>query len=277
MSMTNKLSLAKRRSGLTSAALSRRSGVPLSTVNKILSGQTVHPSPQSLERLCQALDISMGYLLDDTIPDEYYLSAQCEGSSLHYLSQQEWELVRDYGVLTVQGRQMVDALLEMLLALSPLPLPTGRRRLLLCIQPIAQGQRGALMDGFDFSILDASSDCVTGGADFAVLLTDGSMAPVYAPGTMLAVKRGTVAVNQLGLFLHNRELFPRKLSRSSGRTKLVAINVSYKDILVRPEDELSCMGAILGAVRDYTRIPKAGAPSRGNAIADFLYSQRIKL
>ena len=32
MSMTNKLSLAKRRSGLTSAALSRRSGVPLSTV-----------------------------------------------------------------------------------------------------------------------------------------------------------------------------------------------------------------------------------------------------
>lgn len=275
MSMTNKLALAKRRSGLTSAALSSRSGVPLSTVNKILSGQTAHPAPQSLERLCRALDISMGYLLDDGIPDELFLSAQCEGTGLHYLSQQEWELVRDYGVLTVQGRQMVDALLEMLLALSPLPLPTGRRRLLLYLQPVAQGQRGALMDSFEFGVLDVPADSVTESADFAFLLTDGSMAPVYTPGTMLAVKRGAVAANQLGLFLLNRELFPRKLSRSPGRTKLVAINISYKDVTVQPEDELSCMGAILGAVRDYVRLPKGGTPSPGGS--DFLYPQRLKL
>ena len=271
MSMTNKLALAKRRSGLTSAELTHRSGIPLSTVNKILSGQTTHPAPQSLERLCRALDISMGYLLDDSIPDELFLSAQCEGNGLHYLSEQEWELIRDYGVLTVQGRQMVDALLEMLLALSPLPLPTGRRRLLLCLQPAAQGQRGALMDSFDFSVLDVPADPITERADFAVLLTDGSITPVYTPGTMLAVKRGEVATNQLGFFLLNRELFPRKLSRSAGRTKLVAINVSYKDIPIQPEDELTCMGAILGAVRDYIRLPKGSTP------ADFLYSQRLKL
>ena len=277
MSMTSKLSLAKRRNGLTSAELACRSGVPLSTVNKILSGQTAHPSPQALERLCRALDISMGYLMDDTIPDDFYLAAQCEGNGLRYLSQQEWELVRDYGVLTVQGRQMVDVLLEMLLSLSPLPLPTGRRRLLLAFQPAAQGQRGALMDSFDFVILDTLSDCVTERADFAILLTDGSMAPVYAPGTMLAVKRGPVAANQLGLFLLNRELFPRKLSRSPGRTKLVAINLSCKDIPVRPEDELLCMGAILGAVRDYTRVPKAAAPSPGISMADFLYLHGSKL
>ena len=276
MSLTNKLALAKRRCGLTSAALSRRSGVPLSTVNKILSGQTAHPAPQSLERLCRALDISMGYLLDDGIPDELFLSAQCEGDGLHYLSQQEWELVRDYGVLTVQGRQMVDALLETLLALSPLPLPTGRRRLLLCLQPVAQGQRGALMDSFEFGVLDVPADSVTEAADFAVLLTDGSMEPVYAPGTMLAVKREAVAANQLGLFLLGRELFPRKLSRSPGRTKLVAINISYKDVAVRPEDELSCMGAILGAVRDYVRLPGTG-PQAAALSADFLYPQRLKL
>ncbi len=275
MSMTNKLALAKRRCGLTSAALSRRSGVPLSTVNKILSGQTVHPAPQALERLCRALDISVAYLLDDTVPDELYLSAQCESGGPRYLSRQEWELVRDYGVLTVQGRQMVDALLGMLLALSPLPLPTGRRRLLLYLQPVAQGQRGALMDSFEFGVLDVPADSVTEGADFAVLLTDGSMAPVYTPGTMLAVKRGPVAANQLGLFLLNRELFPRKLSRSPGRTKLVAINISYKDVTVQPEDELSCIGAILGAVRDYIRLSRGGVLSPTGA--DFLYPQRPKL
>ena len=262
MSMTSKLTLAKRRSGLTSAALAHRSGVPLSTVNKILSGQTAHPSPQSLERLCRILGISMAYLLDDTIPDDHFLGVQCEDRSLHYLSQQEWDLVRDYGVLTVQGRQMMDALLATLLALSPLPLPTGRRRLLLCLQPAAQGQRGPLMDSFSFTVLEVASDCITERADFAILLTDGSMAPVYAPGTMLAVKRGAAGANQLGLFLLNRELFPRKLSRSPGRTKLVAISISYKDITVQPEDTFSCIGTILGAVRDYTRLsPQRSAPS----------------
>ena len=92
---------------------------------------------------------------------------------------------------------------------------------------------------------------------------------------MLAVKRGPVAANQLGLFLLNRELFPRKLSRSPGRTKLVAINISYKDVPVQPEDELSCIGAILGAVRDYIRLSRGGVLSPTGA--DFLYPQRPKL
>lgn len=277
MSMANKLSMAKRRCGFTSAELARRSGVPLSTVNKILSGQTSHPSPQSLERLCRVMGISVVYLLDDTIPDDLYMNTKCEDNGLHYLSQQEWALVRDYGMLTVQGRQMVDILLEMLVALSPLPLPTGRRRLLLCFQPVALGQRGPLMDGFGYRVLDVPADCTTEHADFSILLTDSSMEPVYPPGTMLAVKRETPAHNQLGLFLLNRELFVRKLSRSSGRTKLVAINLEYKDIPVHPEDELHCMGTILGSIRDYVRLSKDAQTDAASAAADFLSPQKHKL
>lgn len=258
MSMSVKLAAAKSRLGITSAELARRSKIPLSTVNKILSGQTRHPSPQSLERLCRALDISLDYLLEDNVPDSQYIPAQCEQTGLRYLSSQEWELVRDYGVLTVQGRAMVDALLELLLSLSPLPLPTGKRRLLLCFQPAAQGLRGPLMDGFRYTPLDVAVDSVTDQADFCLLLTDRSMEPVYLPGTMLAVKRQQAGPNQLGLFLLGHELFLRKLSRSAGRTKLVAISLEYKDIHVRPDEELHCMGTILGAVRDYVRLPSRG-------------------
>lgn len=276
MSMTNKLALAKRRSGLTCQELSRRSGVPLSTVNKILSGQTRHPSPQSLERLCRVLGISMRYLLDDAVPEELYVAVQCENEGLRFLSSQQWEMVRDYGVLTVQGRQMVDALLALLTALSPLPLPTGRRRLLLGFQPAAQGQRGPLMDGFHAYALDVPADGVTNGADFAFLLTDRSMIPVYLPGTMLAVKRTPATHNQLGLFLLNREIFVRKLRRTSGRSKLVALNVEFKDLPIQPEDQLSCLGTVLGTIRDYVKLPRSSLGDVGDA-ADFLYPPGRKL
>ena len=254
MSISTKLILAKQRCGFTSAVLAQRAGVPVSTVNKILSGQTRRPSPQALERLCRVLGISLPYLLNDNIGDERFIAALCEGEGLRYLSSQEWAMVRDYGILTVQGREMVDVLLELLLALSPLPLPTGARRMLLCFQPVAQGQRGPLMDGFQYAPLDVALDSVTQQADFTILLTDRSMVPVYAPGTMLAVKREQAAPRQLGLFLLGRELFVRKLSRSSGRTKLVAINLEYKDIPVHPKDEFRCLATILGTVRDYVRL-----------------------
>ncbi|WP_297721923.1 S24 family peptidase [Intestinimonas sp.] len=255
MSISTKLTAAKHRLGFTSAELACRSGVPLSTVNKILSGQTRHPSPQALDQLCRTLGISLSYLLKDDIPGGQYIPVQCEETGLRYLSSQEWELVRDYGVLTVQGRAMVDSLLELLLNLSPLPLPTGKRRLLLCFQPAAQGLRGAYMDGFRYVPLDVTLDSVTEQADFCLLLTDRSMEPVYLPGTMLAVKRQPAGPNQLGLFLLGHELFFRTLSRSTGRTKLVAINLEYKDVPVRRSDELHCLGTILGAVRDYVRLP----------------------
>ena len=254
MSMSVKLAAAKSRLGLTSAQLARRAGVPLSTVNKILSGHTRQPSPQALDRLCRALGISLGWLLEDDIPSGQYLPAHCEGTGLRYLSSQEWDLVRDYSVLTVQGRAMMDTLLELLLALSPLPLPTGRRRLLLGFQPVAQGLRGPLMDGFRFDPLDVALDSVTEQADFCILLTDRSMAPVYLPGTMLAVKRQPARPNQLGLFLLGHELFFRKLSRSAERSKLVAVSLEYRDVPVHPDEELRCLGTILGAVRDYVRL-----------------------
>lgn len=47
------------------AELSKRSGVPLGTVNKILSGATKNPNFDTLIALCGALDISIDSLLDE--------------------------------------------------------------------------------------------------------------------------------------------------------------------------------------------------------------------
>ena len=58
----------KQHLGLTTAQLSEKTGIPLGTLNKILSGATKRPRPEnmeSLERVLKAAD----YSLDPTVPD----------------------------------------------------------------------------------------------------------------------------------------------------------------------------------------------------------------
>ena len=81
---------------------------------------------QALERLCRVLGISLPTCSTTTSGRGGSSPPSAKGRAVRYLSSQEWAMVRDYGILTVQGREMVDVLLELLLALSPLPCPRER-------------------------------------------------------------------------------------------------------------------------------------------------------
>ena len=56
MNLREKLLLLKAEKGLTTEALSERSGVPKGTINKLLNGETRNPTAQTLKRLADALD-----------------------------------------------------------------------------------------------------------------------------------------------------------------------------------------------------------------------------
>lgn len=56
------LNKVKKERGLTAKELSNLSGVPLSTLNKILSGQTTDPKFETLKAICNALGISLAEL-----------------------------------------------------------------------------------------------------------------------------------------------------------------------------------------------------------------------
>jgi transcriptional regulator with XRE-family HTH domain len=58
------LNKVKKDKGMTAEDLSNRSGVPLSTLNKILSGQTSDPKFETLKAICNALGISLAELDD---------------------------------------------------------------------------------------------------------------------------------------------------------------------------------------------------------------------
>lgn len=73
---------AKKEKGLTNEELSNRSGVPLGTVNKILSGHTPDPQFETVKAICNALDISLA-ALDD------YENRQIETIAAHH-DGEEW-------------------------------------------------------------------------------------------------------------------------------------------------------------------------------------------
>lgn len=75
MNLRDKLTKLKAENGLTTEALSERSGVPKGTINKLLNGETRNPTAQTLKRLADALGCELTYLCGrpEDIPGVYRL------------------------------------------------------------------------------------------------------------------------------------------------------------------------------------------------------------
>ena len=64
MTLAQKLARLKARQGLTTEALSQRSGVPRGTINKLLNGETRNPTVGTLAALAGALECPLAWLGD---------------------------------------------------------------------------------------------------------------------------------------------------------------------------------------------------------------------
>lgn len=67
MTIQQKIIFLKAKKGITTDELSKLSGVPKGTINKILNGETSTPKSNTLTALCNALECSADYLLDNSI------------------------------------------------------------------------------------------------------------------------------------------------------------------------------------------------------------------
>ena len=83
MNLREKLLLLKAERGLTTEALSERSGVPKGTINKLLNGETRNPTAQTQKRLADALNCPLEALAGkpSEIPGVYRLGALMDPES----------------------------------------------------------------------------------------------------------------------------------------------------------------------------------------------------
>jgi len=64
MKLSEKLARLKARRGLTTDALSLKSGIPKGTINKVLNGETRNPTISTLKALAEALECPLEWLSD---------------------------------------------------------------------------------------------------------------------------------------------------------------------------------------------------------------------
>ena len=251
MSMVEKLAYIKRQRNLTLEEIAALSGVPVSTVNKIFAGQTRSPGPFALDQICQVLGMPIHYFLDDTIPLECGIAVYAESQQFVMISERQRDLLRDYGSLTEPGRMAVDILVDILKDQVPASCVSGPVKRLACYEPVGSGQRGTYGDGFYIKVIDAFIDATVEQSDFAIRLADDTMEPIHCAGTILGVKKTPVTHNHLGVYLVDHEGYVRKYYEQKGVRKLKSVNLTLKDICLTEQQEVHCLGEVVGAIRNF--------------------------
>lgn len=204
MSMTEKLAYIKKLRHLTTEEIAQQSGVPLGTLNKIFSGQTKNPAVGPVDKITQVLRIPIHYLLDDELPIEYHVSTSTDDGIL-LLSSEEIQFLMKYRDLEPHSKRAVDTMTELL------NMPPGRLagnlpvKRTFCYVTAPPGDSNPLGDSFFLRpVLIPETDAAAREADFAVLLTNGSMEPLYSAGTILLCKREHASARNMACFFSIR-------------------------------------------------------------------------
>ena len=108
MSLSKKLSYLKHKEKLTTLEIAQRTSLPVGTLNKIFSGQTLSPSLKIIDRLSTLFHVPSHYLIDDEIPVGCSIGAYVESQGLLMLSEREGELFDLFRQLDEHNKQTIE-------------------------------------------------------------------------------------------------------------------------------------------------------------------------
>ena len=222
----------KKQTGVNTKELAERSGVPLGTLNKLLSGQTDKPKLDTLEKIAAALGTTVAYLCDgktdaDTAAiTEKFIRLDKKGREA-VLQAADAELAR----MEAEARR----------AASDVGL---KRKIFIYDVPVSAGL-GSFLDSSHSSAISLVVNDVTDRADYAVRVSGDSMEPRYFDGDIVIVEScGQIPEGKVGIFLYNGESYIKKF----GGDRLRSVNPKYKDIVFKENDDIRCLGLVLGTV-----------------------------
>ena len=248
MSMVRKLAYLKKRDAVTSETVAARSGIPIGTLNNILTGQTKSPSLPALRALAKFFQVSTRYLMDDAIPLECDTGVYSEEDGFLFLNREEAVLFQRYRSLAPCDRR---ALISALEQFGQAPTPSDSvlsQRLLPCYLPVSNPGGGSIGHQFQTKLVQAGAHSLAATADFALLLSDTSLEPAFHPGHILLLQYGRVSSGQLGLFSVHGTCYIRYLSIRSGVCRLIPINNRARSITLSSPNDLTHWGSVLGSL-----------------------------
>lgn len=265
MDYIDRIKARKSEKKITNEQLSELTGIPVSTLSKILAGFSDSPKLSNIVAICDALDCSVDYIL----------SGVPENTNNYTLEPDEMRLIEDWRALDRHGREMVRLVMDKegervtMDAYESAAAPRGRvipeervrarvaaaparktpgfdkRQILLYSLPVSAGPGEYLDDGAAESITIPHT-AKTADADFALRISGNSMEPKYHDGDVVLVENcDSVEPGETAIFILDGTGYVKVF----GGDRLVSLNPEYGDILLRGFEDIHCAGRVVGKLK----------------------------
>lgn len=234
MSIGTKISEIRKSKKMKIETLSQKSGVPISTLKKILSGATKDPQIDTIKAIARALECTLEDFDDN--------------SNLKNYSAVEKKLIADYRKLDDYSKEVVQVVIRKELERN-IPnepnydniIPIKKYQVPYYDMPVSAGTGNPLDEEYPEKVDLAEQP--PKGTDFIVRVSGDSMEPTYHDGDKLFVKeQPSIEVGDIGIFVVNGNAYVKEL----GIDKLISHNEKYPDIIINEYITSKCCGKVLG-------------------------------
>ena len=267
MDYISRIKQVKNEKKITNERLSELTGIPLSTVSKILAGISDSPKLSNMVLIASALGCTLDYIVSGTP----------ENNNNYTLTDKEIEFIETYRQLDFYGKDLVETVAQKELdrvgvISEELTLPIteqsvqqknakilnmpqtaqnefsynfGKKSILLYNLPVSAGP-GVYLDDELAEQISIPLNEKTDSVSFALKISGNSMEPKYHDGDIVLVENTeSVNVGELGIFVLDGNGYFKKY----GGDRLISLNEEYGDILLKDYVESVCCGRVVGKLK----------------------------
>lgn len=261
MNYIDRIKKLKSKKKITNDKLSELTGIPLSTLSKIMAGISDSPKLSNIVSIAEVLDCSLDYIVNGTP----------ENKNNYTLSIDEINIIEAYRKLDDHSKELVDLVVKKegeRTAVSALPTPAKKpkkvyessAKILTGIETTASFKKrpislydlsvsagtGVYLDDACAEEISIPDNEKTRVADFALRINGNSMEPKFHDGDIVLVEdTDAVEVGELGIFVLDGNGYFKKF----GGDRLISLNEDYGDILLQGYSEIVCCGRVVGRLK----------------------------
>ena len=221
----------KKIKNLTNKDISEITGISISSLDKITSGNNTNPKLETVKLISGALGCKLSDLLDDDNSKEEF-------------TLQEINTIKKYRTLDEYGKELVTAVIDIeykRCTYKPEPNRDDLIDISINYAPVSAGLGDELEDYEHWEKVSVPLTPESRKADFILRVDGDSMEPKFSNGDYLLVrKQPAVDIGQIGIFDVDGKGYVKKY----GGDKLISLNPKYKDISTT--DDSRCFGLVLG-------------------------------
>lgn len=234
MSIGTKISEIRKSKKMKIETLSQKSGVPISTLKKILSGATKDPQIDTIKAIARTLECTLEDFDDN--------------SNLKNYSAVEKKLIADYRKLDDHSKEVVQVVIRKELERNIPSEPNYDNIIPIKIyqvpyydMPVSAGTGNPLDEEYPEKV--DLTEQPPKGTDFIVRVSGDSMEPTYHDGDKLFVKeQPSIEIGEIGIFVVDGNAYVKEL----GVDRLISHNEKYSDIIINEYIRNECCGKVLG-------------------------------